>query len=58
MPTSVFATTSVDVPAAVSLGDLTTYNAVVNKLNRLFEDQMSEVEQITDVCGNLVALHL
>ena len=45
--TSEFTTTTVEVPA--SLTNLTTYNAVVNKLNRLWEDQMTAVQQVTDV---------
>ena len=45
--TSAFTTTTVEVPA--SLTNLTTYNAVVNKLNRLWDDQMTAVQQVTDV---------
>ena len=45
--TSAFTTTTVEVPA--SLTNLTTYNAIVNKLNKLWDDQMTAVQQVTDV---------
>jgi len=47
MATSAFSTTTVEVPA--SLANLTTYNTVVNKLNRLWEDQLHEIQHVTDV---------
>ena len=54
MPTSVFTTTILDIPPlssemSLSLGNLTTYNEVVNKLNQLFDDQLSEIKKLTDV---------
>ena len=47
MATSEFSTATVEVPP--SLANLTTYNTVVNKLNRLWEDQMQEIQHVTDV---------
>lgn len=56
LPQSVFSTTVVEAPhppvsaaMASSLGNLTTYNEVVAKLNRLFDDQLCDVEHLTDV---------
>ena len=56
VPHSVFCTAAVDVPAAMSLGNLTTYNEVVNRLNRLFEDQTRDMEELTDVSNFCLCL--
>ena len=47
MPQSNFST--VNVEAAAALTCLSSYNEIVGKLNRLWDDQLSQIQGVTDV---------
>ena len=49
---------AVNVEAAAALNCLSSYNEIVGKLNRLWDDQIIQIHNVTDVCIIHTYMHL